>query len=310
MEKKHTNQQVAIALNFCLPFRDFHLVSQDYIINKSVIENWTLGKLKIPEFASVNEMEDWIIAVDFLIKSERFIVSGPEFPYYTASSDFYTKQLTIEDINGNVYQIPERNYYNKNAQPLNLLDTKKLTDYFNKSYDVFLAIDSYGPCSANEKTDGKYSFKEIYMCGLVDFLLNVEKATFLPPKEQVMFGSAIENFSFEDDFDETDAFWAFKNIKDNNQVFVIEFKYQEAKKMEQLDYFNSWVMWHEKFIHNNIMYFVLFQTDEIDNENMIEHFSHLKKTISKRYGIKSYILERKSYLELKTSLRHSELNEQ
>jgi hypothetical protein len=52
--KKNTNQQVSTALNFYLPFSDFHLVSQEYIINKSVIENWTLGKLKIPEFASVH----------------------------------------------------------------------------------------------------------------------------------------------------------------------------------------------------------------------------------------------------------------
>ena len=52
--KENTNKQVAVRLNFSLPFRDFHLVSQEYIINKSVIENWTLGKLKIPEFASVH----------------------------------------------------------------------------------------------------------------------------------------------------------------------------------------------------------------------------------------------------------------
>ena len=30
------------------------------------------------------------------------------------------------------------------------------------------------------------------------------------------------------------------------------------------------------------MYFVLFQTDEIDSEKMTEYFNPLKKTISKR----------------------------
>ena len=57
------------------------------------------------------------------------------------------------------------------------------------------------------------------------------------------------------------------------------------------------------------MYFVLFQTDEIDTEKMKEYFSSLKKTISKRYRINSYILERQSYFELKARLRNSNLND-
>ena len=101
MGKKEDNlNKQTVELNFSLPFRDFHLVSQDYIISEAVIETWTLGKLKIPEFTSANEMQDWIITVDFLIKSESYVISGPAYPYYTALNEFYTKQLTIEDRNG------------------------------------------------------------------------------------------------------------------------------------------------------------------------------------------------------------------
>jgi hypothetical protein len=57
------------------------------------------------------------------------------------------------------------------------------------------------------------------------------------------------------------------------------------------------------------MYFVLFQTDEIDGEKMTEYFNTLKKTISKRYRINSYIVERQRYFELKSRLRNSNLNE-
>ncbi len=307
--KENTNQQVSTALNFYLPFSDFHLVSQEYIINKSVIENWTLGKLKIPEFASVNEMEDWIIAIDFLIKSERFIVSGPEDPYYTASSDFYTKQLTIEDINGNVYQIPERKYYNKKAEPLNLLDTKKLTDYFNTSYDVFLAIDSYGPCSANEKTDGKFYFKDLLMCGLIDFLLCAERSTFLPPKNQAMFGATIENYNSEDDFDECNKYWQFKSKKKSKNLLIIESPIDEEKKEEQIEYFDSFRMWHEKFIKNNKLYLILFQTDGISDSNLISFFKPLVATMKEEggYPINSYSCSIDAYIESKLKLREGEI---
>jgi hypothetical protein len=301
---------ITIHINFFTPFQDFHLVSQDYIINKSILENWTLHKVKVPDFKNRDEMKDWIIAVDFIIKSESLVISGPAFPYYQAieNDSFYTKQLYIEDINGKQYTIPERNYYNKNAQPINLLDTKKLNDYLSEPSDVLLDIDTYGNWLGTKKIEGKNFFEQIDMCGLVDFLLNSFRPIYLPPQDQLMFGIKTEDYSTEENFDETNAFWTFENIKENNQVFVIEFKYQETKKEAQLDYFNSWVMWHEKFIFNNIMYFVLFQTDEIDSEKMTEYFNPLKKTISKRYRINSYILERQSYFELKTRLRNSDLN--
>lgn len=302
---------ITIHINFLTPFQDFHLVSQDYIINKSILENWTLHKVKVPDFKNRDEMKDWIIAVDFIIKSESLVISGPAFPYYQAieNDSFYTKQLYIEDNNGKQYNIPERNYYNKNAQPINLLDTKKLFDYLSEPSDVLLDIDTYGNWSANKKIEGKNFFEQIDMCGIVDFLLNSVRPIYLPPQDQLMFGIKTEDYSIEENFDETNAFWTFKNIKKNNQVFVIEFKYHEAKKEDQLNYFNSWVMWHEKFIYNNIMYFVLFQTDEIDDEKMTEYFNPLKKTISKRYRINSYILERQRYFELKTRLRNSDLND-
>ena len=300
-----------LTINFFTPFQDFHLVSQDYRINKAVLKNWTLHKVKVPDFKNRDEMKDWIIAVDFIIKSESLVISGPPLPYYQAieNESFYTKQLYIEDINGTQYNIPERNYYNKKAQPINLLDTKKLFDYLSEPSDVLLDIDTYGNWLANKKIEGKNFFEQIDMCGIVDFLLNSVRPVYLPPKDQLMFGIKTEDYSTEENFDETNAFWTFENIKKNNQVFVIEFKYQEAKKKDQLDYFNSWVMWHEKFIYNNIMYFVLFQTDEIDDEKMTEYFNPLKKTISKRYRINSYILERQRYFELKTRLRNSDLNE-
>ena len=295
---------VTVSVNFLIPFRDFHLVSQDYKINKVVLENWTLGKLKIPDFANIAEMEDWIIAVDFIVKSQSFFVSGPTNPYYNALGiDFFTKPLSIIDIKGNVYKIPERRYYDKNALPRDLLNTEKLYDYLGESTNVFLDIDAYGQCMPNKKIDGKYFFEEIDMCGLVDFLLNSEQSKYLPPNNQSMFGIKTYDYTNEEDFDERDIYWTFKKIKETKQVFIIEFKYLESKKEDQLDYFNSWRMWHEKFIYNNTMYFVLFQTDEISNENMTDYFRPLQKAISKRYAINCYTLEVKNYLEMKLRLR-------
>ena len=295
--------EITVNINFFTPFQDFHLVSQDYIINKSVLENWTLHRIKIPDFSDREAMKDWIIAIDFLIKSESFVISGPSFPYYRAieNESFYTKQLSIEAINGKQFSIPERNYYTKNAQPSDLLDTKMLLNYLRETSDVLLDIKTYGNCSPSKKKDGKNFFEQMDMCGLVDFLLNSARPNYLPPTDQLIFGIKTKDYSLEEGFDEKNTYWAFNNIKDNNRVFVIEFKYLESKKEEQLDYFNSWVMWHEKFVHNGIMYFVLFQTDEI--KNMTEFFSPLKKSISKRYKINSYILELPAFFDLKSSLR-------
>jgi hypothetical protein len=52
MEKEEENlNKQTVEFNFSLPFRDYHLVSQDYIINKSVLENWTLNRIKVPDFS-------------------------------------------------------------------------------------------------------------------------------------------------------------------------------------------------------------------------------------------------------------------
>jgi hypothetical protein len=297
--------QVTVDINFLIPFRDFHLISQDYEINKSVLENWTLHRLKVPDFKDRDEMKDWIIAVDFIIKSESFVISGPAFPYYHAETDgaYSTKQLEIEDVNNIVYQIPERNYYDKNGQPYDLMDTNMLYKYVKEDVNAFLDYDTYG-CSFSEKiSEKKYFFQNINMCGIVDFLLNSNRPNYLPPQDQSMFGIKTEDYSLEEDFDESNIYWTFKKIKETKQVFIIEFKYLESKKEDQLDYFNSWRMWHEKFIYNNTMYFVLFQTDEISNENMTDYFRPLQKAISKRYAINCYTLEVKNYLEMKLRLR-------
>jgi len=50
---------ITVDINFLVPFRDFHLVSQDYEINKSVLENWTLHRLKVPDFKDRDEMKNW-----------------------------------------------------------------------------------------------------------------------------------------------------------------------------------------------------------------------------------------------------------
>lgn len=303
--------QITVDINFLVPFRDFHLVSQDYEINKLVLENWTLNRIKVPDFKDRDEMKDWIIAVDFIIKSESFVISGPAFQYYHAENDgaYYTKQLEIEDINNIVYQIPERNYYDKNGQPSDLMDTNKLYKYVKEDVNAFLDYKTYGCCLSDEISEKKNFFQNINMCGIVDFLLNSDRPNYLPPQDQLMFAIKTEDYSLEEDFDETNAYWAFKNIKDNDQVYIVEFKYKESIKEKQLAFFDLWVMWHEKFIYNNTMYFVLFQTDEIHNEDLLECFSQLKNSIYKKYYIKPYILTRKSYLEFKLSLRSTDLNE-
>lgn len=313
MEKEEENlYKQTVELNFSLPFRDYHLVSQDYIINKSVLENWTLNRIKVPDFKNRDEMKDWIIAVDFIVKSESFIISGSSFPYYYAIGDesYYTKQFTIEDVNGVIYHIPERNYYNKNAKPSDLLDTKVFYNYLTKYVEAYLNIDSYGPCFSNEKVNEKYFFNEVNMCGIVEFLLNNEQAIYLPPKDQLKFGIKTEDYSFEDDFNETNVYWRFKDLKENNNVFVIECKYfDDVKKDSVLEYFDSWRMWHEKFIKNNTMYFVIFQTDEIHDANLDEYFSILTNEISKRYSINAYSTDSESYIQKKSEINSNQKSE-
>jgi hypothetical protein len=51
--------QITVDINFLVPFRDFHLVSRDYEINKLVLENWTLNRIKVPDFKDRDEMKDW-----------------------------------------------------------------------------------------------------------------------------------------------------------------------------------------------------------------------------------------------------------
>ena len=118
------------------------------------------------------------------------------------------------------------------------------------------------------------------------------------------------DFASEDDFNETNVYWKFKDLKENNNVFVIECKYfDDAKKDSSLEYFDSWRMWHEKFIKNNTMYFVIFQTDEIHDANLDEYFSILTNEISKRYSINAYSTDLESYIQKKSEINSTQKSE-
>ena len=68
-------------------------------------------------------------------------------------------------------------------------------------------------------------------------------------------------------------------------------------------------MWHEKFIKNNTMYFVIFQTDEIHDANLDEYFSILTNEISKRYSIKAYSTDLESYIQKKSEINSTQKSE-
>jgi hypothetical protein len=87
MEKEEENlNKQTVEFNFSLPFRDYHLVSQDYIINKSVLENWTLNRIKVPDFKNRDEMKDWIIAMEYLITMKRLTLVGAPYFFMVFSS--------------------------------------------------------------------------------------------------------------------------------------------------------------------------------------------------------------------------------
>jgi len=307
-----SNQELHDAIiNFYTPFKDFHLVSQDYEITNEVLEVWTLGRIKIPKFISKNEMIDWIIAVDFIVKSQSIVISGPANPFYYSLGDgtYYTQELSIEDVNGVVYHIPERNYYNKNSMPLELLDTNTLYNFITQSVDVYLDVDTYGPCFTNEKVNGKFLLKDVNICGIVEFLLNKEKAIYLPPKAQLNFGINTDNYAWEDDFDACNIYWKFKDSEKPSQVLIIETELGNHKKKLLMEYFDSWRMWHEKFFKNNKLYFVLFQTDEMGTMDIMDFFKPLIDTFSKsNYAIHAYSYSTEEYINLKLLLREGKIN--
>jgi len=302
---------LSTTINFLIPFKDYHLVSKDIEISFDMLQTWTLGRIKTPDFADEIEMRDWIVAIDFLITSESTILFGPTFPYYYGwkieddNYQPYTKELSIEDTNGNVYQLPQRYIYNKNQRPLEMLDSKKLHDYLKKEGDAYLNTNECGPFGTSEKVDGKYYFKDIYMYGIVEFLGNYRDYEYSVPESQKALAENIADITDDESYDGMNIFWKFKDKKENSNVFVVEAKLIPAKKEEQLEYFNSWMMWHEKFIHENTMYFTLFQTDEISDENLDDYFNPLVRGMRKRYTINSKTMDMKSYVDMKLKLRQS-----
>jgi hypothetical protein len=143
------------------------------------------------------------------------------------------------------------------------------------------------------------------MYGIVEFLGNYRDRKYAMPESQKVLGDNIDDITGDEAYDEMNIFWKFKDKKENYNVFVVEAKLIPAKKEEQLEYFNSWMMWHEKFIHENTMYFVLFQTDEIADQNLDDYFNPLVKGIGKRYRISSTTMDMNSYVDMKLKLRQS-----
>jgi uncharacterized protein (TIGR02145 family) len=311
--------EAPLVINFEAPYCDYHLVSQDYEITPKLLETWTLGRIKIPDFPTKEAMKDWIIAMEYLITMKRMTILGASYKFFSnwpfeeySGGNYYnydTKSILIDDVNGNSYTLPARHFYEKQCEPSDLLDTNKLFEYLSEEKNQLLDCENYGSYSSTSKTENNFLFEQISMCGLAEFLYNLQPIKYTAKNAINPLPNSVDLAS-EDDFNETNVYWKFKDLKENNNVFVIECKYfDDAKKASILEYFDSWRMWHEKFIKNNTMYFVIFQTDEIHDANLDEYFSILTNEISKRYSINSYSTDLESYIQKKSEINSTQKSE-
>ena len=190
IQNKEMNiDEVPLVINFEAPYCDYHLVSQDYEITPKLLETWTLGRIKIPDFPNKEAMKDWIIAMEYLITMQRMTIFGASYTFFSnwpfeeySGGNYYkydTKSILIEDVNGNSYTIPERHFYEKQCQPSDLLDTNKLFEYLSEEKNQLLDCEYYGSYSSTSKTENNFLFEQISMCGLAEFLYNLQPIKYI-----------------------------------------------------------------------------------------------------------------------------------
>jgi hypothetical protein len=301
---------LSVNINFLVPYKDIHLISQDYEITREVLKTWTLGRIKVPLFSSVDEMKSWILSLDFLINKERIILLGPEYPFNKhwpvsdSGYNTYLQKISFEDNNEIVYHLPQRDFVSRKTIPIDLLDTQKLFDFLKEEKSAWLPVDRYGSYSDSGQENGKYFFESVAVTGLIDFITANSEIKYTIPKQYTVFESVNTDYIIEEDFNQNDAFWEFKNIGDSNYVYIVEVKQPQNKIEDLQDFFNAAKIWHERFIYGNMMYFIAFQTDDIDSQNFEDYFNFLTAQLSKRYPVTGRTLSVSSYLEMKRKFRN------
>ena len=269
------DDKITTTINFYLPYKDYHLVSQDYIINKSVLEKWTLGRLKVPDFENEEQIKKWILEVDAVVKFYTKTALGSSFPYrpgsYLASR---TEEATKEDVNGNSYTIPDLDIESPFMQEIKDNDFLELYDLLKDEKPTYLNQSEYSTYSSVKEENGKFYFSALCMDYIVGYLLNTEKAKYSPPKEQLVLSQDFDtnNYLYDDDFDETNAFWHFKDLTPPLFVLVIGIKFKKSKIEDTLSFWDSEYYWDEKFVVNDTLYLAIYQTEATCNKVFSEQF--------------------------------------
>jgi len=149
--------------------------SDTYSVGEKSLTIWVLGRIKIPEFSSENEMKNWIININQLVEPISGHVEGPLHSSENKSKVIKPKKLEVETNDGCIYKLTGKKYAWQDKKIPK--DYTSLQSVLQNEKMEQLPIPTYGSWYGTENNDS-FQYEKLSVDHLIAFVTYKENVVY------------------------------------------------------------------------------------------------------------------------------------
>jgi len=157
--------------------------SDAYAVDENSLTLWVLGRIKVPEFSTEDEMKNWIININHLVEPISGHPQGPIHSSQNRSKVVKPKKLKVETNDGAIYQLTGKKFTWQDKKIPK--DYATLQSILQNEKPEELPIPSYGSWWGTEEK-GRYQYDNIYVDHFIAFVTYKEQVIYKTPNGNVV----------------------------------------------------------------------------------------------------------------------------
>lgn len=149
--------------------------SDSYSVDENALTIWVLGRIKVPEFSTEQEMKSWIININQLVEPISGHPLGPLPSSQNKSKVIKPKKLEVETKDGSIYQLTGKKFTWQDKKIPK--DYSSLQSVLQNEKSEQLPIPSYGSWWGTEN-NGAFIYDNIYVDHFIAFTTYKENVVY------------------------------------------------------------------------------------------------------------------------------------
>ena len=151
-------------------YNNVEIVSEKLELNEEILSFWLLNRVEVPHFKNVQEVNNFITAINLLIEPFAGGVYGPVGYFYGTDLNPIESlgNIVISTSSGEAIEVEINKYkmWEDNQPEGNV----KLRDILQEEKEEVLAVKSYSSYSAEKEHNGSFTFSALCVDYIVPFL--------------------------------------------------------------------------------------------------------------------------------------------